>query len=135
MKTMSRRDIDRLMRYLIDFAYADVPGNKKYLFTNSPDLNKALESLGLSDRKDQALHVLAGYGLIEFQELPKRARTNIILTNKGKAYFEMRRDARISLLCKSILLPILISLITTMIAVYILPAIGQQVQRWMQESP
>ncbi len=134
MKKLSRRQMNSLMRFLIDFAYANVPGDEKTLFKHSPVLNEKLNSLGLEDRKDQALHVLAGYELIKFEQLPKSGRTIITLTNKGKAYFEQKRDARIAFLGKSILLPILVSIITTILAVYILPSAGRQVERWFQGS-
>ncbi len=132
MKALSRRSMDKLMRFLIDYAYASVPGDEKILHTRSPQLTDTLKALGLADRKDQALHVLAGYELIQLEESRKSGQTHIILTNKGKAYFEQKRDARIALWGRSIVLPILISLITTMIAVYILPPVGTQVGKWLQ---
>lgn len=132
MKKLSRCKMDRLMRFFIDFAYSSAPGDEKILYKDSQNLVSELERLGLANRSDQALHVLAGYGLIEMEENRKSGQTTILLTNKGKAYFEQKRDARIAFWGKSVLLPILVSLITTIITVFILPSVGRQVEQWIQ---
>ena len=80
------------MRFFIDRAYASAPAKDKILCTNSPELLEKLKALGLKDRKDQALHVLVGYDLIELEPLPMSVTSRIVLTANGKAYFEKRRD-------------------------------------------
>ena len=122
------------MRFFIDRAYASAPAKDRILCTNSPELLEKLKALGLEDRKDQALHVLVGYDLIELEPLPMSVTSRIVLTGKGMAYFERKRDDMISLICKSILIPILVSIITAAITVYILPSLGKQANRWLQHT-
>lgn len=79
---------------------------------------------------------LEGLGLISVDRSVDHQRIlRIRLTAEGYSYFERLSDERRHMIMNSILVPILVSIITTAISVYILPPLGRQVEAWLTGLP
>lgn len=67
----------------------------------------------------------------KFEELNDGDIVGIELTDKGNAYFEQLSDKRRQFIMNSVIIPILVSIITAFITVYILPSLGIRAQLWL----
>lgn len=98
---------------------------------NAPELSE------LKQRSDYANVI----GLLISMELIKASRRQdgkllwYELTNSGMCYFERRADERRKLILNSVAVPIIVSIITTAVTVYILPPLGERLKRWLSGSP
>lgn len=62
----------------------------------------------------QTLEVLAGMGYIKYNRKPRVSEKYIELTDKGKCYFEVKKDEKYDFIKKNVLVPIIVSVITTL---------------------
>lgn len=98
---------------------------------NAPELSK------LKQRSDYANVI----GLLISMELIKANRRQdgkllwYELTNSGMCYFERRANERRKLILNSVAVPIIVSIITTAVTVYILPPLGERLKRWLAGTP
>ena len=123
MKAVPRRVIDRIVRYFLDH------GGK---IANARDDLAALRAFAgyRSEDSERVLLCVHGLGLIQPKQLALSVE-QLFLTPAGYSYFERRRDDRRKLLVNSLALPLLVSLVTAMVTVYILPRLGEAADTWM----
>ena len=82
---------------------------------------------------DRVIAVLEGLGLIAtVNDINHRSKRYKILP-EGLCFFERLRDDLRSLLVRSILIPVLVSLITAALTVYVLPSLGKQAEKWLSD--
>lgn len=98
---------------------------------NAPELS------GLKQRSDYAnvIGLLVSMDLIRLERLPDGRPLWYELTNYGMCYFERRADERRKLILNSVAVPIIVSIITTAVTVYILPPLGERLKRWLAGTP
>lgn len=98
---------------------------------NAPELSE------LKQRSDYAnvIGLLVSMDLIRLERLPDGRPLWYELTNAGMCYFERRADERRKLILNSVAVPIIVSIITTAVTVYILPPLGERLKRWLSGMP
>lgn len=114
-------------RFMRAFVKATNEDKQRVIRLNCP----ALVKLRARDDYANVLHVLISLGLIRPEYGSHGGLLWYALTNEGQCYFEKIADERRKFLLHSIIVPILISIITTAVTVYILPPLGRQVERWL----
>ncbi len=118
MKPVSTRDRDEMMRFITNYYFGPNSLNVK-LRSDDP----GLLALGNRIDLDRTVNVLVGLGLL--QTTAFSSYFHIFLSPGGKCYFEKKADARRELWMKSILIPILLAAMTTILTVYLLPRLGE----------
>jgi|GEM_PF-2927642 len=68
----------------------------------------------------QVLTVLEGMGYIKYRAMPRVSEKHIALTDKGKCYFETKKDDRSYFIKKNIIVPIIVSIVTTIATLLII---------------
>ena len=93
--------------------------------------DEEISTLGSLYRYSDVVDVLEGMGNVTTIRSASGNILSLKLTPLGRCYFERLAEERRRLIVNSIILPIMVSIITTVVAVYILPSIGRQVQSWL----
>ena len=127
MKPISRHTRDLYMRTIVS-ACRQSP-------RHSLRLNDATVP-ALIVRKDFAnvLYALEGLDLLSVHSAENQGPYAVTLTPSGIAYFERRSDERCQLILRSIVIPVIVALLTTMVTVYTLPPLGERLKRWLAGS-
>lgn len=98
--------------------------------------DSTLRDLKKEDEFESTVLCLEGLGLISVSRSVDRQRIlKIRLTSDGFSYFERLSDERRRMIMTSILVPVIVSIITTAISVYILPPLGRRVEAWLAGLP
>lgn len=129
MKKISVRTRNRFMRRLLAAAKSSNGNSVQF---NAPEIE------ALKKRKDfqAVMQVLGGLGLIAFARNDTTGRLMwYTITDAGMCYFEKRSDEFRNFLLTSIVVPIIVSILTTAVAVYILPPLGRRVEAWLAGLP
>jgi hypothetical protein len=124
LKTVSRRTRDLYMR---SFLNAVQHSGRSVVKPNNP----LISSLQKRSDFSNVVSVLHGLDLLSVSYADNGQISKFTITASGICYFERRADERYKLIMNSIVLPVLVSIITTAVAVYILPSIGKQAQSWL----
>lgn len=104
---ISKKKREKALRLIIDFESKrkkDTYIDEEYLIYHGFDKLEAL----------QTLEVLNGMGYIKYNNKPRITEKYISLTDKGICYFETKKDARVEFIKKNIIVPIIVSIITTL---------------------
>lgn len=94
-----------------------------------------LEKLRRREDYDQVIAVLEGLGLIAEVRGPQFGSVRYRILPEGLCFFEKLRDDFRSLLVRSVLVPVFVSLITAALTVYVLPSLGKQAEKWLSDTP
>lgn len=126
--SLSRRKMDSYMHLFL----------REFRRTGSHTISLAepsLKSIRFRSSLRADLYAMQGMGYISVDAWPRdRAPSSFHLTPKGACYFLEKAAVRRSILLKSILIPILVAVITTVVSVYILPPLGRRVEAWLAGS-
>lgn len=128
LKTVSRRTRDLYMR---SFLNAAQHSGRNVIKSNDP----LISHLQKRDDFANVISVLRGLDLVSASYADNGQIYKFTISASGICYFERRADERYKLIVNSIVLPVVVSIITTAVAVYILPPIGRQVQSWLDSKP
>ena len=110
--TISKRKREKIIKLISDFEKQNKP---KHYITIEFFIHRGF----IEEDIAQILSVLEGMGYIEYKSLPRVAKKYISLTNKGRCYFETKKDDRIEFIKRNILVPIIVSVITTLVTLLI----------------
>lgn len=125
---ISRFTRDRFMRVFVSVVRRK---GSNAIYPNAPELSE------LKRRGDytNVIELLISMGLIKSNRRQDGKLLWYVLTNSGMCYFEQRADERRKLMLNSVAVPIIVSIITTAVTVYILPPLGEQLKRWLAGTP
>lgn len=125
---ISRFTRNRFMRVFVSVVRCK---GSNSIHPNAPELSE------LKQRSDYAnvIGLLISMELIKPNRLPDGRLLWYELTNSGMRYFEQRADERRKFIMSSVVVPIIVSIITTAVAVYILPLLGERLKRWLAGTP
>lgn len=116
------------MRTLLDVAARN---KSDVVEPHAPELHE----LRQREDYDRVIAVLEGLGLIAEVDGPQFRSVRYRILPEGMCFFEKLRDDLRSLLVRSILIPVLVSLITAALTVYVLPSLGKQAEKWLSDTP
>jgi hypothetical protein len=105
----SKKLRDRTMLIICKFYWQNIPGGyitTEYLYTHG---------FPSSENANSMLKTLESMGYVTLNAHANDPDFSIRLAPKGRCYFETNSDNRIAFLKKSVLIPILVSVITTLI--------------------
>lgn len=116
--TISKKHRDLAMRIICDF-FAESTNSSAKIST------KYLYYKGFPKEIDaeQVIKILCSMDYISYAYRPGSKEPLIELKDKGRCYFEAAQDSKSEFLKKSIYTPIIVSFITTVLTVYLLPLI------------
>lgn len=125
MRCISRRVRHRFMKA---FVYSTRRSRTNYVDFKNPKV------AALKKRKDfsDVVQVLFGLGLVKVHYMPGDPQPRYLLTDAGLSYLERCADERRRAVVNSILVPILVSIVTAMVTLYILQPLGQRASRWLE---
>ena len=93
-----------------------------------------LEKLRRREDYDRVITVLEGLGLIAEVRGPQFGSVRYRILPEVLCFFEKLRDDFRSLLVRSVLIPVFVSLITAALTVYVLPSLGKQAEKWLSDT-
>lgn len=105
--TISKKKREKVLKLIRDF---EEKREKNTYITEEYLFNKGVSK----DEILQILRVLEGMEYIEYKNVFATSQKYIFLTDKGKCYFETKKDDRIDFIKKNIFVPIIVSVITTL---------------------
>lgn len=124
---MKNKSVSRKTRSLFMRTFLDV--SRKY---SSPTIALHLPEVAeLRARSDfnQVLDVLIGLGLLSTTK--EKGSVRYVITPDGACYFERLADEKWRLIVHSVLIPIAVAIVTTIVTNSILPPVSAQVTRWL----